>query len=210
MSGGGGGGGGWAAPHAARRLERAKQGRTGADPDSISSFARSGRLLLLLLGEASVKELRVRAVRQGGPGGQVHGTPAGTGPQQLVVGPAQALVPYHLAGFLLPPSEGDGAGFPVVPRGVGHPHVTDVAHHELGGEGVLGDEEDGTLRVHVQGDASLSVGTVVHLRYVVVYMYVIMHVTYMYKHVKCTEGKVHCVKNKHTSHPTDTHEHVKA
>ena len=41
--------------------------------------------------------------------------------------------------------------------------MSDVAHHEVGGEGVFGDEQHWPLYVYVQGDPALSLGTKVLL-----------------------------------------------
>ena len=84
--------------------------------------------------------------------------------QAGVAGIGTAGLPLSdLSRFLAPPGERNGPFLSVVARGVGHSDVTNVPHHEVGGEGVLGDEEDGTLRVHVQRDAGLTIRTVVHL-----------------------------------------------
>ena len=50
-----------------------------------------------------------------------------------------------------------------VPGGIGDPHVADISPHQVGGEGVFGDEENGAGEIHVQLDARLAVWTKVHL-----------------------------------------------
>ena len=52
---------------------------------------------------------------------------------------------------------------PSPPGGVGDSDVTNVSHHQLRGEGMFRDEEDGPVQVHIQTDPRLTVGTQIYL-----------------------------------------------
>ena len=168
---------------ATRRLEeRPKHGGTGAQPTGRRSICRVQRSHQRRTG-APLKQLREGVIGHGRlcGGANARGATAPAGLQQQK-GVAVHLVQAGVAGrirnagprvsalssssscFLVPPGERDGALVSIVARGVGHPDVADVPYHEVGGEGVLWDEEDGTLCIHVQRDAGLPVGTIVHLQ----------------------------------------------
>lgn len=49
------------------------------------------------------------------------------------------------------------------PGGVGDPYMADISHHQLRGEGMFRDEEDGPVQVDIQTDPGLTVGTQIYL-----------------------------------------------
>ena len=50
-----------------------------------------------------------------------------------------------------------------LPGGIGDPHMADISPHQVRGEGVFRDEENGAGEIHVQLDTRFAVWTKVHL-----------------------------------------------
>lgn len=57
-----------------------------------------------------------------------------------------------------------GSLFPIIPHSIGDCEVSYVTHHQVRGEGVLGDEQDGTVYLDVKRESCLAVWSSVDLQ----------------------------------------------
>ena len=61
-----------------------------------------------------------------------------------------------------------------LPGCVGDPHMANVSTHQLGREGVFGDEEDGSSQVYVQTDTSLALRSILLHTHTGTFIYMVM------------------------------------